>query len=177
MGEKSLDSLPPRVLRFRLRLMRFQYTIHHSPRKSLYLADTLSRAPLRASPEEVNSLSQVEKEVEIFVDAVVAAVPAHGDRLDKYRQAQASDPECAKLIEFCQSGWPAKHFRRAERILASSRRSHRCTRSTLIWHQNRNSEQFEAGNPGEDTSGRPRHCPLSKKGRKFNLVARDIQRG
>lgn len=41
LGKKSLDSLPPRVLRFRLRLMRFQYDIFHSPGKSLYLADTL----------------------------------------------------------------------------------------------------------------------------------------
>ena len=46
LGQKSLDLLPPRVLRFRLRLMRFQYTIHHVPGKSLYTADTLSRAPL-----------------------------------------------------------------------------------------------------------------------------------
>ena len=29
LGSKSLDLLPPRVLRFRLRLMRFQYIIHH----------------------------------------------------------------------------------------------------------------------------------------------------
>ena len=39
LGHKSLDSLPPRVLHFQLRL-RFQYSIFHSPGKSLYLADT-----------------------------------------------------------------------------------------------------------------------------------------
>ena len=44
LGKKSLDSLPPRVLSFRLRLMWFQYEIFHSPGKSLYLADTLSCA-------------------------------------------------------------------------------------------------------------------------------------
>ena len=42
LGNKSLDSLPPRVLRFRLRLMKFQYTIKHVPGKELYTPDTLS---------------------------------------------------------------------------------------------------------------------------------------
>ena len=38
LGRKSLDMLPPRVLRFRLRLMRFQYSIQHVPGKTLYTA-------------------------------------------------------------------------------------------------------------------------------------------
>ena len=42
LGVKHLDSLPPRVLRFRLRLDRFNYSIKHVPGKLLYTADTLS---------------------------------------------------------------------------------------------------------------------------------------
>ena len=34
LGQKTLDLLPPRVLRFRLRFMRFPYTIQHIPGKS-----------------------------------------------------------------------------------------------------------------------------------------------
>ena len=41
LGEKHLDSPPPRVLRFRLRLDRFDYSIKHIPGKELYMADTL----------------------------------------------------------------------------------------------------------------------------------------
>ena len=48
---KNLDNLPPRILRFRLRLNRFDFTIHHVPGKELYTADTLSRAPI-APPGE-----------------------------------------------------------------------------------------------------------------------------
>ena len=44
---KSLDELPLRVQRFRLRLLRFQFTISHIPGKELTTADTLSRAPLQ----------------------------------------------------------------------------------------------------------------------------------
>ena len=87
MGKKSLDSLPPRVLRFHLRLMRFQYIIHHAPGKSLYLADTLSRAaPLKDTREDQDI--QAEKEVYIFVESMFTALPAGTDRLDQYRRAQ-----------------------------------------------------------------------------------------
>ena len=39
---KSLEELPLRVQRFRLRLLRFQFTISHIPGKDLTTADTLS---------------------------------------------------------------------------------------------------------------------------------------
>ena len=45
LGTKSLDKLPPRVLRFRLRMSRYNYSIEHVPGKYLYTADTLSRTP------------------------------------------------------------------------------------------------------------------------------------
>ena len=46
LGSKHLDTLPPRVLRFRLRLDRFDFSIGHTPGKHMYTADALSRAPL-----------------------------------------------------------------------------------------------------------------------------------
>ena len=46
LGVKRLNTLPPPVLRFRLRLNRFSYDIKHVPGKELYTADTLSRAPI-----------------------------------------------------------------------------------------------------------------------------------
>ena len=42
---KHLDDLPPKILRFRLHLMQFDYTISDVPGKLLYTADTLSRSP------------------------------------------------------------------------------------------------------------------------------------
>ena len=91
LGHKSLDSLPPRVLRFRLRLLRFQYSIFHSPGKSLYRADTLSRAPIKGE-EEVTILAAME--VEEFVNLAVQSLPACDERLEAYHKAQAEDPEC-----------------------------------------------------------------------------------
>ena len=63
LSTMNLDSLPPRVLQFRLRLARYSYSIQHIPGKLLYTADTLSRAPV----PEVNSLL-LQDEVESFIE-------------------------------------------------------------------------------------------------------------
>ncbi len=84
--------------------MRFDYSIHHTPGISLYLADGLSRAPIANSNQKIES--DAEKEAENLVDAVLASQSTEEVHLEKYRKAQAEDPVCAKVIEFCQSGWP-----------------------------------------------------------------------
>ena len=104
LGDKSLDSLPPRVLRFRLRLMRFQYSIYHVPGKEMYTPDTLSRAPL---PTQLDTLEcEALEETEKFVQTLIESLPAHKDRLNEYRQNQTTDEICAQLNTFCRSGWP-----------------------------------------------------------------------
>jgi len=106
LRNESLDSLPPRVLWFRLRLTRFQYTIRYVPGKEFYTPDTLSRAPLPNLSNKSNSIST--DDIELFIQTVVNQLPADKDRLNVYRQAQASDPICSKLIEYCKSGWPCQ---------------------------------------------------------------------
>ena len=46
LRKTNLDCLPPRVLCFRIRPMRFEYSISHVPGKLLHTADTLSHAPV-----------------------------------------------------------------------------------------------------------------------------------
>jgi len=77
LSKTHLDRLPPRVVRFRLRLMQFNYTISHVPGKMLYTADTLSRAP-------VDSLDETElndAKTESFVQTIVSHLPASKDQL------------------------------------------------------------------------------------------------
>ena len=68
--------------------MRFHFTIHHVPGKTLYTANTLSRAPLQNSTQAEITTST---EVEHFVDAIRAVLPASTDHLKAYAQAQAND--------------------------------------------------------------------------------------
>ena len=71
LGSKNLDSLPPRVLCFRLRLARFDYSIEHVPGKHLCTADTLSRAPIASYGDP--TLGEL---VELAMEACVAHLPA-----------------------------------------------------------------------------------------------------
>ena len=46
LSTKLIDELPIRIQRFRMRLMGFDFTIHHVSGKILYTSDSLSRSPL-----------------------------------------------------------------------------------------------------------------------------------
>ena len=90
LGSKHLDSLPPRILRFRLRLSRFLYDIQHTPGKLLYTADTLSRDPDTSESSEAESSS---KDVDRFAEAIMSAIPASEERMY---------PELVKLSSTCR---------------------------------------------------------------------------
>ena len=102
LNSKNLDSLPPRVLRFRLRLMQFNYTVHHVPGKLLYTADALSCAPLPHSERDCHKAASIKEQV----IEVISQLPASKDYLKLYSQAQASDALCTQLIQYCNNGWP-----------------------------------------------------------------------
>lgn len=100
LNTKSLNSLPPRILRFRLRLARFDYAVGHVPGKLLYTADTLSRAPTADAQAD---------DTEAFIRIVtIPALPASPDRLDAYRRAQREDPGCTQITKYCNTNWPRR---------------------------------------------------------------------
>ena len=99
LGTKHLDSLPARILQFRLRLDRFHYTIQYVPGKHLYTTDTPSRAPL----------SEMEHLAELAATAAVTHLPASSERLEYYHCAQRDDPACSLLTKYSLSGWPEKN--------------------------------------------------------------------
>jgi hypothetical protein len=106
LGSKRLDDLPPRIVRFRLRLSKFNYSIEHVPGKLMYTADTLSRAPV-AIPGELCQNQQEEDET--FVSSVTESLPASETRLGEYKKEQERDPECKAVKEHCTTGWPQKY--------------------------------------------------------------------
>ena len=106
LSSTPLDNLPPRILRFRLRMMKYDYTISHVPGKSLFMADTLSRAP--SAQNFTEDSTALQEEIEAFVAATLAALPATPDCLDQFRKAQAADKTLSQVIKFCQTKWPEK---------------------------------------------------------------------
>ena len=105
LTSKNLDELPIRVQRFRLRLMRFSFSMSHVPGKELVLADTLSRVPVsNASMDD----KQFQQEVEVFVDSIIHQLPASEQGLHNIMEHQHADETCQQLVEFCRKGWPSR---------------------------------------------------------------------
>ena len=104
LGAKNLDILPPRILRFRLHLARFDYTISDIPGKLLYTAYNLSRAP---SPDQENDV-ELQRDAETFLTIGVLNLPITEGRLEEYRKAQDADRLCSSAKKHCKEGWPEK---------------------------------------------------------------------
>ena len=102
LNPSNLNSLPAQVLRFRLRLSRFDYTINHFPGKLIYTADTISYAPIGST---CSTHSQEEVPTEFFVSALVSTLSAGQDHLHEYQTSQ-QDSTCCHPITYCQQGWP-----------------------------------------------------------------------
>ena len=103
LGGQALDSLPPRIQRFRMRLMRYRYTIIHVPGKSLTTADTLSRAPLKDGATDEEGLME---ETNIYVDSVMEILPASEAYLSELRKQLSADSVSAEVMKYCIEGWP-----------------------------------------------------------------------
>ena len=97
---KNLEELPVRVQRFRLRMLRFNFSISHVPGKQLTIADMLSRAPTEASDHNDHEL---EQESQVFVNSVIASLPASEQQLQRIKQFQQNNRVCKQMFQFCQT--------------------------------------------------------------------------
>jgi len=102
--KKPLDDLTPKLQRMKLRLMRYAYSMQHVPGKEVGAADILSRRPMPYVKDD----DDLEEEVQSFVAAITAALPASEKRLTEIIHAQQEDPTCQLLIKYSQQGWPER---------------------------------------------------------------------
>ena len=103
LHKKSLDDLPPRIQRFRMRLMRFSFTIFHTAGKNLHVADALSRASVRnANADELKT----EENLHIFVNPLIQCLPASKKKLEEIKRLQDQDDDIKAVKEFCKTEWP-----------------------------------------------------------------------
>ena len=103
LGSKILDELPVRVQRFKMRLMRFKFTISHVAGKDLVTADALSRAPATSfTPDD----EKFKQEVDAYVNLVLQNLPATEKRLEEIKKLQEEDEVCKQIKLYCRDGWP-----------------------------------------------------------------------
>ena len=104
LQKKSLDELTPRLQRFKMRLMRFVYTVEHTAGKNLITADALSRAPASVPAQQ-----DAEREVEmgLFVRSVVDDIPITDLLMTKIQENQHSDEVCSRVMHHVKTDhWP-----------------------------------------------------------------------
>lgn len=94
LGTAELHKMPPRIQRFRLRLMRYNPRVVHVAGKNQITTDALSRAPVSdPDPADVD-----------LIDNTTAFATTH--KLQEIRQAQKADDVLHQVREHCIQGWP-----------------------------------------------------------------------
>ena len=104
-SKKNFDELSPLIQRFRIRLMRYMYTIAHVPGKSLITADALLRAPQERPLTEAEVL--LTDEVTAQANLVEDALPATEKRLAEIRARQLETDVCRQVMRYCADCWPS----------------------------------------------------------------------
>lgn len=104
LSSTELCKMPPRIQRFRLRLMRYNVKLTHVAGKDQTTADALSRAPaMPPSDADVNFL----REVTTYAQQAIENLPATSHRLQEICDTQKGDPEISQVRTYCKNGWPA----------------------------------------------------------------------
>ena len=105
LGNKDLSQLPLRVQRFKLRLMRYGYSIFHTPGKHMHIADALSR-PVDSDYSDVGDECKLEcAAVESYVAAAISDL-CNDVREDELISVTRCDPVSMECIDFIVNGWP-----------------------------------------------------------------------
>lgn len=105
LGEKDLSLLPLRVQRFKLRMMRYSYTIFHTPGKYMYIADALSRPVGSVSSDVGDKCKEQCDAVETFVAATISEI-CNDVRDDELINALRSDAVSIECVSYIINGWP-----------------------------------------------------------------------
>jgi len=85
LKSRPLDDLPPRIIRFRLRLLRFTFSIIHVPGKNLITADACPERHFQPQPQQ-----DLEKECKASLDSNVESLPATPTKLEHIKTLQTS---------------------------------------------------------------------------------------
>ena len=104
LSSKEIACMPPRIQRFRLRLMRFSPTVEYVPGKQQVTADALSRAPVGTPTESDINFVELTAEME---KQAIKVLPASTEKLEAVRVGQRNDPVLCEVREYCNRGWPA----------------------------------------------------------------------
>ena len=102
LGTKPIHDLTPRIQRFRLRLLGFNYNISHVSGKSFFIPDTLSRVgTLEYEIDDVSKLNIVESSVRFIHNNLAISDVLHKEIVSQ----TAEDLALQSVIRFIANNW------------------------------------------------------------------------
>lgn len=105
LGSSDLSEMPLRCQRFKLRLMRYNFKIFHTPGTKMYLADLLSRPAGGVSIKEKERGNRVD----MHVDRIMVAKLEATDLLWKeVAERGQEDQNYKEVIKQIKNSWPEK---------------------------------------------------------------------
>lgn len=97
LGSKDLSDLPLRVQRFKMRLMRYDYTIFHTPGTGMFIADLLSRPP---TVRDMVKIQRVESHAEIYINSITDV------SIEEVRKTAEKDRDYQDIVRGIEGEWP-----------------------------------------------------------------------
>ena len=97
--KKKLSSAPHIIQRMMLKLQMYDLTVSYKPGREMYIADTLSRAPIK-NQGQTDDVSE-------FDDIVIHSIEQVSDsKLKTFEYETSIDPVMIKLKSVIRNGWP-----------------------------------------------------------------------
>ena len=102
---KPIHKCPPRIQRFYLRLLKYDFSFEHKPGKQMAVSDALSRASLLETSE-----SEIDAEdMAAYVHSITDKLPISEEKLRKMQIETNKDSTLQTLKEYTLNGWPSNN--------------------------------------------------------------------
>ena len=101
--QKPLCQAPPRLQRMLLRLQKYDIKLIYQPGEHMLLADTVSRAHLSETAEEIG-----DEEMVAHIHMSYKSRSVSDERIEDIKRETDKDQYLQKIKTFIQTGWPLK---------------------------------------------------------------------
>lgn len=99
---KPLSQTSPRIQRLLIRLQKYNLTVHFVPGKLMFIAETLSRAYLNETVEDI----PLNDDIEVMVHGFIQEIPASPEKLKQLKEETATDEALQALKTQIAEGFP-----------------------------------------------------------------------
>ena len=108
--KKPLANAPLRLQRMLLRLQRYDINLQYKPGKEMLLADTLSRAHLAETAEEIS-----EDDMQAQIHLVTSNISVSDEQVKQIKNTTSSDESMIKVAQYIKNGWPT-HIKQVDSV-------------------------------------------------------------